>query len=636
MTFPLEPTRSVRLDDRVEGHAELDDRALCGRRSAMGLGNFNDGQIELWVAFRFHATDPQIEAWADCLEKTSKMLFYATNGTAQFAKIVFVNDYYGGDEADAFVRNDLTRSHVEQLGAFGQASAHMELGSDAVGDPFIVIHELGHHIFGLGDEYSSANALIKCTANQNTDEACIMSVPVAIGLTAPTLTAFCDSNNHVSDNGSSQNDLHNGLSCADVILANPDYDIQVEPWTGGVAIDVAHNAIAWEQAEPGWDISVVLDLDDLDAETTSAGTLGAGPLGEPLLHVPNHFEQILQAPDALLEPVYVAAAPDLPDAAAGPSSIVDGIQVAREAIAATHRLAATQAIVLFTWGQDRIADADRLGAQLAGAGIRVLAVGLGPNRAELQQLALRSRGTYDEIDPKRGFVAIRNQVLNLADQLRFGAPIVEGSSQPPGIPQPIELLVEEGSKGLAVILCHEPREDLRVTLESPNGRRVPSQPRTRGSLEGGYYELSERNVEPGIWKARVHPPTASPYILTAYSDNPEIYVGVNGLQRLYEVGNAVTLYVVVDSPMPVAGLALEARATSPDGRELVPPPTVDPRKGGAYAVSFEARSPGPYEVTIDIRNEGDAFAAGETPPDAHPSEIPKFRRTKRFQVHAKS
>jgi len=357
-----------------------------------------------------------------------------------------------------------------------------------------------------------------------------------------------------------------------------------------------------------------------------------------------HFEGTLSGPESVVEvveydPEGSSSSHVLPSTDAALAAAVQTIR------GSGHR-AATQAIVLFSNGTDSVSDAG-LGQKLARLGIRVLAIGRPPDAtssnptarqrlAALREIAFESKGSYYEVDPRLGGLAVRNRILNAANRLRFGAPICEfASSSPSGR---YEIDVEAGSRSLQLLLCDERRAGLQISLKNPNGDTHEIEDRHAESMQNGQYAVSVPSPDAGTWRVTVDKPSGSgpaQHILAAYSDNPKIHIGVSGAERAYDVGEQVELRVVVGTPMPVVGLTPEVRVVKPSGVALEPPPESEPLPGGAYLVSFRAGAPGPYEVVIHIRNESQAEPAGEPGPAGEISEIPAFTRSKRFQVHVR-
>lgn len=257
----------------------------------MGIGGFNSGDVKLHISFRYHATDAEIDAWKLCLQYASDMLFYATNGEARIDEIVWANDWWASDDADAYITKSSYQSHVEQFGGLGQPSVHMYLAEDAGSSPYTVLHEFGHHALGLGDEYNSRDKAARCTNQQQTDHGCIMSDAPAYGgrpskaridgngnLDEGLLREFCNSYNHVKHTNTSHFGEHGDKSCAEVIKDK--FSIDVGPWNDAIVpLAIANADITWTPADSPWAISLVFDESDLAALPGSPGAIGAGPVG---------------------------------------------------------------------------------------------------------------------------------------------------------------------------------------------------------------------------------------------------------------------------------------------------------------------------------------------------------------------
>jgi len=252
----------------------------------MGIGFFNGGDLKLCVSFRYHATDGEIAAWKLCFEYVSEMLFYATGGQVRIDEIVWVNDEGASDVADAFITKSAYQSHVEQLGGFGQASMPMYLGANAMVSPFEVLHELGHHVFSLGDEYRSTDAKARCTNDQTVHQGCIMSdggtrggKPAAAHiddkgqLIEGYLKTFCNANNHVINTTTSHHSAHGNKSCAEVI--KDEHGIDVTPWDDTIVpVSIANEPLTWTPADSSWAVVAVLEESDSTVAAQWPFTLG--------------------------------------------------------------------------------------------------------------------------------------------------------------------------------------------------------------------------------------------------------------------------------------------------------------------------------------------------------------------------
>ena len=150
-----------------------------------------------------------------------------------------------------------------------------------------------------------------------------------------------------------------------------------------------------------------------------------------------------------------------------------------------------------------------------------------------------------------------------------------------------------------------------------------------------YQTLTVEEPTHGKWVVGVKGPLGVPFTLTAYSDNPQVRVGVSGAERLYRRGDTVTLHAVVSCPAPVIGLSKAvAKVTSPKGKTKKY--RLKPGRGGVHSASFKVDESGPYEVEVIVRNKGAAEPAGLAPKDmaafTAAIDIPEFRRVRRLRV----
>jgi len=633
----------------------------------MGYGTFGGGDVELHVSIQ---DDSDVETWKRCFKEASRMLFQATDGVVRFAK-VYVYDSTHSDVADALLYGEGTgdsyykRVHptvvpFETLDpdAFDPGGV-MVLAGNAINTPFTVVHEFGHYGFGLGDEYLGYDDedelfFTQCTKLQQdvgkppkdyekTEHACIMG-PNAGALSMTRIKAdpnepdgykilrgwileFCNEDNHDAANGSNHNAKHGSKSCAEVILAERSVQVATS-----VSVGDAPNFqdIDWFPTinEPLYNISVDSDLGLTDVPpgaiyeaaryathfVSSPGRVSLVRFGQGPAHAA--FDEVIGVNDALMR--------------------------ARDELLGERKRPPVRAAVLLSTGRETIAAPQA--EVLAESGIRVFTVGVGKDRAGLQQLAQRTKGAYFQLTGESGpgsaaqlSQRLREQVTAIYDQLRYGAPILRASrdSLRRG---PISVPVEEDSKALKLVFVHTPSSKVAPALRHlESGRVVELEEMLRQqSVTGGYLTLIVPEPEHGHWIVELPnqsllPPELS---LTAYSESNRIHVAVNGAHRLRRVGEEVRLQVVVRTPFPVIGLAKPVVRVAAPGAATPEEHPLEPQRDGIHLASFEVHASGVHDIEIDVRNEGEAIVAG-FPSDASSEapRVPLFRRTKTLQVH---
>ena len=129
---------------------------LAGNALA-GTGKIENGKVELNVLFLYNETD--LNSWKPVFTEASKLLHNATEGNLQFGKInFFVACQPAKDKADIWISEN-TAGASSNLDGLGVAGTHIFLSNlhkrndvEAHGQ-LGMVHELGHYIFSLRDEY---------------------------------------------------------------------------------------------------------------------------------------------------------------------------------------------------------------------------------------------------------------------------------------------------------------------------------------------------------------------------------------------------------------------------------------------------------------------------------------------------
>ena len=604
----------------------------------------------LRVTFDFPADAATVAAWKDCLEQASKMLHHATEGTVRIAEVVYANDGAGGEEADAFVSkvdgsSYFSSDHLTKPGGFfGDPSASMTIATSNVDDPFIVLHELGHYAFGLGDEYLDWDPNTRCASNQQRAKtpdgagarACIMGVTVVdyqgILNTDPTqgwITEFCTDANHAPHPSTSHAVEHDvAKSCATVIQEQFS-NVQIASGVSARGVYGGFQAPEWEVADPGSDVAIGYNA---AVASTLAGATAA-----------SSDEVVFETVDYLTdsEDSQGGSVSEVPYEGAGPTaepSLAEAIKAAVRTIEKQRRRRVTRAIIVVASSADQLPSVGALAKQMTRGGIRVIAITSGQNRIALRKLAELTRGAYYEVNPRHRVGKVRDDVMSFVDELRFGPPILKLSTTSTWTRKK-KIEIDRGSRRIKFVLTHPKDSGLQLSAQPVGGH--PPNPRDPGVTlvadpKQSYQFITVDQPATGDWLVRVQGPLFVPFTLTAYSDNPQVRVGVSGAERSYRLGDTVALHVVVGCPLPVEGLWNPvAKVTSPAG--TVRTYRLTPGRAGLHSASFRAEERGSYEIEVRVRNTGSARPAGLAPRAREVFDgrfdIPKFQRARRFRIH---
>jgi hypothetical protein len=120
-----------------------------------GSGNIEDGRLNLSVMFTYYEPNPH--GWKPVFDEASKLLYNATNGQLQLGTIRVLNCAYDKDDADIWIRDNNAGAFATVLGLGGEghiylSQTHKSTEGASLGQ-FGIVHELGHYVFGLFDEY---------------------------------------------------------------------------------------------------------------------------------------------------------------------------------------------------------------------------------------------------------------------------------------------------------------------------------------------------------------------------------------------------------------------------------------------------------------------------------------------------
>lgn len=118
----------------------------------MGNGYFDGRKLHFTVAalYQFIGTDE-----ADCIDAltdASSFLHKATLGQVQFGTIFLADNTLAVADAEILLLKDASTSG-STTGGFGEVGRAMSLMDDTRTQPNLIIHEFGHHLWDLGDEY---------------------------------------------------------------------------------------------------------------------------------------------------------------------------------------------------------------------------------------------------------------------------------------------------------------------------------------------------------------------------------------------------------------------------------------------------------------------------------------------------
>jgi len=123
----------------------------------MGLGRFKNGKFDLIVVANFIMDNDNWIAWENCLKKSSEILYNASEGQMEYGNLFVCDDNIGADTADFFLHGsgDVSSANGVPFGNPGSAIHLMPNVKNA--GPATVLHEMGHNVWDLGEEYAGTS-----------------------------------------------------------------------------------------------------------------------------------------------------------------------------------------------------------------------------------------------------------------------------------------------------------------------------------------------------------------------------------------------------------------------------------------------------------------------------------------------
>ena len=194
----------------------------------MGKGSFDGKHFKLFASFDFNATASEIKKWKCALQAASHALFHATDAQMSIGTIIASNHGLGKDKADIVITDSPGQSGTTGPLVPEKPFCQVELCSDEVMHPGVVVHELGHYLLALKDEYIEYVKPVTldghCGDGPPGESSCIMefsglgdtiSSHKTCSVNHGTVRQFCCAANHTAHNNQQ---VFNKQSCWETII----------------------------------------------------------------------------------------------------------------------------------------------------------------------------------------------------------------------------------------------------------------------------------------------------------------------------------------------------------------------------------------------------------------------------------
>jgi hypothetical protein len=457
------------------------------------------GQVlDFCVSVRFAASSSELANIQRALTDAGAVLADATDGQYSFGTIDIVTGSGAGLEAEIWIKPEAGSAYAT-CGSYGVPGDHITLyyptnctGTPAVeGDAYTIAHEMGHHLWGLKDEYAGPGGPAECEPLPGSPTASFSLMDNffarggndGFGTGTYTLNEFCVGSNHDPDLDTAQH-AHWGASCWDRIAAHPTRPL-VPP--AGLPVDAAPAVAAPVFRTPVAERRFVLLLD-----ASNEGTAGE-PLsltyakqaarlfvdltepGDQLAVVSFTNNATVQYPlTSILGSADRAAAKAAIDAiTAAPSTAIGrGLIAARDQILAPGTVACTQHIFLMSDGVNNVGPGElSVIPSLVDAGIAVFTFALQqpPKLENLGEVAVQTGGTYSAVpvlEELPGLLASRAAETSDAGVAKedMGTFLVNGDTYS----SPVR--VEQGAtKAEFIVFWPDFADSIELSVEAPDG-----------------------------------------------------------------------------------------------------------------------------------------------------------------------
>jgi hypothetical protein len=222
------------------------------------MGFFNGGRFNLTVSLRYIPQNNEIAFLCDLFNRTSRILYDATDGTHSIGTVLYAANNFGGADASIWVHPNSDVWPNSTSARLWLPTESMDISQDFLMWPTIMAHELSHYLYDLRDEYNNGSACQNAIGTQasimegygwenytrwtdagGSEYATFVTfIPDYTGGAASLQqgqpTEYCHAGNHDTTANNNQNNINGMQSC----------------WTY-MAADGNHNNIAYGLTPPG-------------------------------------------------------------------------------------------------------------------------------------------------------------------------------------------------------------------------------------------------------------------------------------------------------------------------------------------------------------------------------------------------
>ncbi len=526
----------------------------------------------------------------------------------------------------------------------------------------VIIHEFGHAVYGLGDEYCDyffgiryfwwGGNWLKCTEkvtfkiyppfdfpiqtreiNSNNERASIMWVQWQ-----PTIVDFCDASNHNSKAQTHQQDTH-GESCK-ATMEKTKYNYKQ---TGGTATDGAAPTIIKKKYKEYWKTALVVDRSGSMAGLPLTLAKIAALIYVQLAETSNYIGVVQFSTGASivknLTKLTNTTKPQIQSAISGLSSdgatsIGDGLLKGMTVAESNPELKYKKNIIVFTDGEENTAPyiADVLAGIIAKE-ITVYGIGLGylgSSNQSLRSLCDESGGVFQSVNDYDGLPGVFNDIHCRITPEEIVL-LNKKENIDPGKTSQFNVYIDSSiSHVLKFNITDDDAADIDFYLTNPKGAKYKSNYSGYSSNEGfKFFKIADKEIIGGDWKLNVTNNSTS-VVNPTVSAIAKSTIRVDAFVEKKEIDYPEPIHIkgiATKSNVVLRGLTVYARITSPWGNEYTLPLNDNGINGdfmpedGCYEGLFtQYDEDGNYSITVFFNNITNTAVMGAGFPEFNPDE----------------
>jgi hypothetical protein len=623
---------------------------LLASTSRGGDGEIVDGKLDLLVYFTYDEDQPQ--DWEAVFTEYSKLLGNATEGGLQLGTVTFTRVPDLMDRADVWVLDDFSgaRAHLNGLGRNGRhitiSQIHESTSGSAIGQ-FGLLHESGHYVWGVFDEYrgyignTPGSHVAHYCASSFGDVACVMDGGTTV-YPNNHRTEFCT--DYALGFATTRHFPGTDDAQGNAIRTDQEYILRCSCWrqiensgVGGLVhplVDPSgepppHESVAFDYSRYAEPLAMALVLDtsgSMSAENKLARAILGAQVGVGLLR-DDEFLTVVGFAD---EPTIVYPIRSMTE-----SRKNSAIEAIDELVAdgGTHLgIAVLEAVdqlgevdggkeflVVVSDGISHDPDIDdpAVLAALREADHPVFTIALGafPDDEALIVAAAATGGRFFKVTDAESLPGIFATIFSIAGS---GTTVLEGFGGgigPLGV-RSENFEVSEIASSVRVSVNHPPGADLGLRLLAPDGAIFdfddPQSPAER--FESDVHKTMRISAPAvGVWEARISEPfgVATTADFLAFVESRTLNVTPIAASDSVDWPDPMQIEVSVVARFPVGGSEVDARVTRPDGSvaalgffdDGLAVHGDEKRDDGVYSARFAGyRGDGGYLFDIDVVN----------------------------------